>query len=293
MSKNIGSLIFSFFLSLALLFLSALIILQLKVFDKDSLLSLLNRDYYKAALDNIEKQAYYYTLPTGIDPSVLDEVFTDDELRYNVSHSLTEALAGREFEPVVEQAEQALTDNTHHFLQESGVQLPDDEDAVVSAYVGDIMDIYKQYAVMPGLEYVIQGRTLAGKYIGPGIVVSALAALVLFILIWKMHRYPHHALRYAAYSAGATGIMCGAAAAELLYSGAYRGINLTPEYFYRFVVSLIEQVLKACLFAGVCWLAVMIITICLVFMLRSNAAHAGGKLPLRRRIRRNRHRRGK
>ena len=289
--RNLVSLIFSFFLSLVLVGISLLTIVQLGVLRESSILSVLDKEYYKACLKTIEDEAYYYTLPTGIDGSVLTDVFTHDELKYDVDMSLREAFAGKEYEPDTTLQAARLRENTHRYLQESNAQLTDDADEIVDAYVDEIMEIYRTYAVMPGLEYLIKAKEAAGNYLLIGIAVLTVFALLLIIAIIKLHEYKHRSFRYLAYAFGGAALMCSAAPGLVYFTDKYKGLNLAPEYFYRFVLSIVEQLLKTCLFAGVIWLIAMVLTIVMVVMMRRGAMSPGGSRPLHRQIRRNRRRR--
>lgn len=279
-SRQVVSLIFGFFLSLALLAEVLLLVVHVGIFSQASFLSALDDAYYEYALSYINDQATYYTLPTGIGTEVLDGVFGEGELRRDVEGYVNGAFIGVNYDPDLSKIEGKLHDNVIAFFGESGVEVTAETEDIASSYAGEIVDIYRSVAKMPGLDAIASVRSRLVQYTLIGAVVIAVLLVVLVVALVRMHHYAHRALRYVAYALGGAAIMAFAVPFAIWRSGAYLGIGLTPQYFYHFGVSLIEHVLRLCMIGGGVLLVMMLAMIVVVGVLRRKVIerHKGGRM---------------
>ena len=230
-------------------------------------------------LTYVDDQAYHYTIPTGIDPEVVRDVFTIEDLQYDVDQSVLATLRGTEYEVDATQSAEMLTQRVNDFFTDNGVKLSAETDEIVSAYVAEIMDIYRDVIKVPGLDALSSARTRYMKYTLVGSVASTLIAVVLVTTIIKLHHFVHRGLRYVAYGTGGAALMCFVAPFVVFQSGAYKGLNLTPQYFYHLGKSLVAHVLKLCMACGLVDLAVTVLLVVCISALRGRTRHrhSGGR----------------
>lgn len=275
-TRNWVSLVFSFFLALALVAEAALLIVHVGVFSEGGFLSVLDETYYQLVRTYVDDQCYYYTIPTGIKPEVARDLFTVEDVQYDVRQHILGTFAGSEYEPDMSAAEELLTERVNSFFTESGVKLSAETDEICSTYVSEIMDIYRDVVKMPGLGTIANIRNSYMKYSLLGSVVVGLAIIILTVTIQRLHHFPHRGMRYLAYATGGAALMCFVVPSYMYLSGVYLGLNFTPQYFYHFGTSLVAHVLKLCMFAGLGLLVVTVVLILVIASLRGRSASHGG-----------------
>lgn len=272
-SRNAVSLVFGFFLSLVLLLLTLLCVMRVGVVSQAGFLSVLDNDYYQFTLDYIEDQARYYTLPTGIDPSVVEDVFTREEVEADVNGMLAGKFSGSGYNPKTDNISERLSNNVYRVFAADGIQIAEGSsaDEITSAYVDEIMGIYKNAVTMPGIDAIVRVRDEFTQWFVVGLVVLVAVAAVLMASIVRLHHYRHRALRYMAYSFGGAALMASVLPCILLVSGFYKGLSVSPQYFYHFAVSLVSRSLVLCMAGGGVLFALMLVIILVSSKMRSTA----------------------
>ena len=272
-SRNVVSLVFGFFLSLVLLLLTLLCVLRVGVVSQAGFLSVLDNDYYQYTLDYIEDQARYYTLPTGIDPSVVEGVFTREDVEADVDGILAGKFSGSGYNPKTDGLRERLSNNVYRVFAADGVQIAEGSsaDEIVTSYVDEIIDIYNTAVEMPGIDAIVRVRDEFTQWFIVGLVALVAFAAVLMASIVRLHHYKHRALRYMAYSFGGAALMAFVLPCILLISGFYKGLSVSPQYFYHFVVSLISRTLVLCMIGGGVLFALMLLIIIISTKMRAEA----------------------
>ena len=279
-TRDAVSLVFSFFLSLALLSELLCVIAYASVFSKKGFISVFDGEYYQYVLDEITKQATYFTAPTGIDASVLNDVFKLEEVRKDVGRCVSEAYDGNAYEPHSKQAEERLARNVTASLSGSRVEPGENQEKIVDAYVEDIMEIYRSNIKLPGLDALARVRNKSIQYLIITMGVIASFGVVLAVSILKSHHYVHRGMRYTAYAFGGAALMSILAPAAMRISGFYKGIGLTPRYFYHFGVSFVERVLFLCMIGGIAFLILTLVLIVIINNKRKAIMSKNSRVPL-------------
>ena len=262
------SLIFSFFLSLSLLAITALLVVRLGVLSESRFLSTLDDAYYQYTLNYVNEQTGYYTLPTGLAQSVLDDVFTVDEVRADVDDNVISAFRHVDSAIDTTDQEERLSANVAQFFSDNGVEASGETEEITATYVDEIMEIYRSAVRLPGLDAIVKVRDVFMRYFLVGTIALAALSVVLVVMLVRMHHFAHRGLRYVAYATGGATLMSFVAPFMLYHSGFYRGLKLTPQFFYHFGVSFIEHALKTCLLGALVLLVVTIVLIVVINALR-------------------------
>ena len=272
-SRDVVSIIFAFFLSLILLCISLLTSLRIGVMTTAGFNAILDDKYYDYALEYVQTQANYYTMPTGIDPAVLNNVFNRDELKESIQGTIAGAFDGTGYAINTNAMRGRLETNVRNAFANDGVSATEGGAAeeIVTSYVNEIDELYKSVVKMPGLDVMAQIRNLFLRYFLIGIIVLCVLAVIFLILIMRLHHHPHRALRYVAYAAGGAALMQFVVPCAVYASGFYKGLSLNPQYFYHFGVSLVSRVLLSCMIGAVVPVLLMVVLIVVIGRLRKRS----------------------
>ena len=149
------SILFSFLLSILLVLLSVLVILRISLSEASLQKLAADKTYHGIILGDIQNNAHDYTLPTGIDPSILEGVFEASEVSRDVKIAISNAFAGiKDSEPDTSELKNRIITRATAFYAQSDEQLAEvDMEAVVKAYANDISEIYTNGLKIIGIEY--------------------------------------------------------------------------------------------------------------------------------------------
>lgn len=276
-ARDSVSLVFSFFLSIALTSIMVLTVLRVGIFTKYGFRSFYDGKYYEYVLNYIEDQTSYYTLPTGIDPKVLDGVFVEGEIEENISNYINSLFEKYAFEPDVSAARDRLEASVRRAFNSDGIDVTEESEAeqVASAYVDEIMVFYASMLKPTGLDSAETLRSLFCKYFPYVMISLAVLAIALLILLKRLHHFQHRTIRYVAYSMGGAALLGFVVPAIVYVSGFYKGLNIAPQYFYHFGVTVIEHVLTLCMMGSAVLGVIMVVLVFVVARMRKAVLRKG------------------
>ncbi|MBQ8975397.1 MAG: hypothetical protein IJ072_06725 [Oscillospiraceae bacterium] len=255
-------------LSLVLLAGTALVVVQMGCFSQSNYFKILDDSYYDSVLSELENHAVDYTLPTGIDSSVVDDVFLYHEVQRDVDGYITGAFNRFEYTPDMSGIETRLSENVTAFFNSNGVTVDEQTSEIIEKYIEEIKEVYVSEVKMPMIDLLMRARSTFTKVFTVAMVAVCVLALILGVLCVKLHRWAHRGLRYIAYAFGGTSVMSFAAPFALYISRFYERIQLAPDYFYRFGVAFIKNILSLCMFAALVWLLFTLIMIFIIAIMR-------------------------
>lgn len=232
------------------------------LFNKSFLLeSVNNASYYNAVMDYSLEHAESLAIPMGLQPEVFDNVFNLDET-YAEGNALMQAnLDGKEYTPDTSKIFKRLVSNINLYLNQQNIKATTEQQNNITTFASEIADEYAHNLSIPYIKYYANVRTMFSKLIYVGIpVLLALSAFAVFLLI-KLHSRLHTALRYITYSTLAASLMTAILPIFLLINGSYKRLNISPEYFYNFVVNYITQSLITFIYVS---LALLIISVVMI-----------------------------
>ena len=276
--RDAVSYIFAFFLSLALLGAMVLVTLRVGLMTPGGLASALDQRYYELVLDYAKSEARHYTLPTGINPSVLDDVFTYDEVERDAKGIIVGEIDGSGYKPNTKALRERVVKNVSASFATDGVAVGEGStaDEIIKGYADDIVNKYVESIKLPGLDAIVQVRSLYLQYFPVALVCVLAFAVVMCLIIFRLHSYPHRSLRFVAYAFGGAALMGFVLPCVGLMSGFFTSLVVRPEYFHHFCVMLIEHVLKLCMMGAGVLLIPMLAIVFIVGRLRQSAIHRHG-----------------
>ena len=269
-ARNAVSIIFSFILMLMLTLLGLLVIVR--VAATSGFISRSCDPIYAAYVKAyVEDAAIDYTLPTSIDISVAEDLFTEDKIHQDSLKAVRAAFNRTEFSPDIKKFKEELSERVNNYFESSGTAAGGQTVEITNAYVDEIMDIYVDVFDIPGLSAIAEMIHQYGWYLWIAIVVVAAFSVVLIILCVKLHHWPHRGLRYVAYSTGSAFLVTLAAPLTAYISSFYTRIQITPQYVYYLLTTYVQHVLEACFIAAGFWLAVTVVLMAVIGHRRKQA----------------------
>jgi hypothetical protein len=245
-ARVIVSYVLSFVLSLVILCGAALVAVEIGFFNQNIFISLVGRDYYGAVHEELVKSIRAYTIPTGIDVAVVEDVFSIEDVMSDLNGCMYSMFEGSEYTPDLTRMDDKLKSNMKASFE--GLEL-ENQDAVMDAFVEDVNSIYVAGIKMPVLKYIVSAKTVYNRYLAPALILLlGVASVISTVLVMLYHRR-YKGLRYVAYSFLAAAVMCFCVPFAILVSGVYKNLLFTPTHFYNLMISYIRNGIVA--FIGV------------------------------------------
>lgn len=287
------SYLFSFLLALSLLVLSVVCIAGYTLSEKYAK-SCLSDSYFSGIKVNVEEAARDYTIPTGLDTSVVDNVFEIAKIRQDIETYIDNTFKIRKSTLDTSAEEARLRENVLEFLAEEGVSTkvvnPEESEVELDAesveafnnsveetkravdeYVSEIISIYQKRIKLAGLDYLVKIGNDYHKYFPLLLIISILVAIISCFLCLKVHHLPHRGLRYLVYGFSGGFMMVFLAPFIAFLNGFYNRLGITPDYFKVYMVTYIKGVLAQFMIVSQIWLLIAIILGVVVLLLRKKA----------------------
>ncbi len=265
-TRNMLSYIFSFILAVTLTVI-AVVITAGHFLSANYLKKMINSDYVSDLMKEVKNEAVDYTLPTGIDTSVLDDVFTEDRIMEDVKTYIGNSFTSNKYEITTEELAKKLTENTMAYIKSQNIS-GEGVDAAVGDYVTAICNIYKKRIKLIGMDYIARVGNMFKRYFAIVLIALVVFAAANIFLCIKLHTHIHRGLRYVAYAFGAAGIMTFAAPMGAIINGFYKRLRITPLYFNHLISEYIGNAMKFMILLSIIWFIIMIADIIYISTLR-------------------------
>ena len=260
--------LFAFLIAVLLTAASLLMVLQFGIFSEKNVLAQLNDEYYQYVKESIEEDALDFTLPTGVQPSILEGVFELSRIREDAEGFITASYNGITYEADTAELEQELVKRVSGLFTGSDMEITEETRNQISEYAADVAEIYKKGIELPFMSYITMAKSYFQLIFWIGMAVCLVLSVILMILCVNLYHWPHRGLRSIAHAFGGAAVMCFAAPFALYISGFYKGVHISLQSFYHFVVTQVTNLLHLCFIAAGVWLALMFITILVVAAMR-------------------------
>lgn len=248
-NKNLGqkvvSVIVAFLLSIILTLLCYIFCVYFGMFNVRAVTNAINTSgYCQNIVEYSEKSSAEAAIPMGLPESVFVDIFDVTETRTEAHNYITASVEGHDYQPDTSAAKERLINSIHAYVQESGAELTDETKANADKFADEIMTAYAKNIKIPFFNYfvMVKNAVMGLIYIAiPVLLILSVAAIVILI---RMHKWLHRALRYISYSTIAVSLMTFILPAYLMADGIYKRISISPEYVYNFLVKYIDNSLS-------------------------------------------------
>ena len=302
--RTILSCVFSFMVALSLFFLSTVCIVRI-VLSESFLKSCITDSYYTGVKEDVETDAWDYTIPTGIDPSVTEGLFNEAMIRLDLENYISSTFKIRQYTINTSSQEEVLREKVMAFLEAEGTptetvnpadsEVELDEESVnayneavetmksaVDDYVNDIMDIYRKRIKITALDYIVKYGNEYSNYFPLLLIISVLFGVLNGFFCMKVHRLPHRGLRYLVYAFSGGFLMTFLAPFIVYLNGFFNRLSITPVYFKEFIVAYVKGTLALFMVISQAWLLIAIILGIIVAVLRKKSLRNHSKSSGRR-----------
>ena len=266
--RKILSFVLAFLLSLSLLGITVLGSVKNGLFSTRTILKLMDEEYCAAVRQKTEEALSDYTIPTGIDTWVVDDVVTVSDVTTDVKGYIYAAFSGSEYTPNTTLMDERIKENVVKFFDENSAELDHDTDEIIDKFIAELDAVYTRSIQLRIISAVVRANKVFSKFYMPALIALLILSVILGAVCVKLHHYPHRGMRYVAYAAGAAALMSAIFPTILLVSGRYKHLRFEPEHFYKLAINYIRGFLMQFIWAAAIWLFVMALLIVIVYLLR-------------------------
>lgn len=267
--RKIISYILSFLLTVCLTLMTLLIIIKFGALNEKSLYNNMSSyGYYDHVYSDFMEKVKSVTMPTGFPESIYDEIVSKTDIYNDVNGSLKEQFGGEKYETNAKNIRQKLSNNIDSYFVETSYTATDEEKAAIEAYIDTVADNYDKYIKLPLGSYIIKAKNLFEKVFFVAFAVLIVMVIIIIFLLVRIHKWKHKALRYMSFASLATMLMVSAYPLYLYAGKVYYRLGLSPESFYKFTITYIDNLLLLFIYFGLFWLAVGILLAGLVVYLK-------------------------
>jgi hypothetical protein len=221
------------------------------VFNDSVILDRLHKSNYyqsihKIITDNVES----IILPTGLEVSVLEDVITMDAVYIGSKNTIEGALKGNIVVSDTKAIENKLAENIKAYATEKGIVYGEEQEEGMASLCKAVAAEYSRMLDFPFIQYYTKYKAIYHKIFMVGVPSLLLMAAVIIGVLLGIQRFKHKGLRFVAYGLLASIIMITVLPMILLISGAYQKLNVSPRYFYDFMVSYLKWDITVFLYIG-------------------------------------------
>ncbi len=258
------SLILSFLLMIFIFLFVVSMILKMGTFNQNTITKCMTKcDYYNYLADYINDEISSYTIPTGLPEEVLEDAVRSSDTKHDADNYIENIYNGKTFEADTKHLTDTINSNIQTYIDENKIELSDEQQEYVNEYIESVKDIYIKAVQVPFAEYFAKFYNLINKYFIPVIIVLLILISITALTIIKGQKWIHRAFRNMAYGTCGSALMLIMLPLYMLVTRFYERIDLSPEYFYRFMVQYASDFLLHFIYGGI---SCLILTIILIIM---------------------------
>lgn len=274
MSKTILSGVVAFILAIVLTLLTSLIAVYFGFFNTNNIIVSFNKvDYYNQVMKHFNENAWDITIPMGLPQDVLADIVNVNKLSRDVKGGLTAGLDKTDYTVDTVDLEVNLDANVRAYFEKEGTQLDENQNKVLKEYTSTIASEYLNCVQIPLIKYFGYAKELYGKVILAGVSICVILAVAAITLLIKIRRWKHRGIRFITYAVLGTALMTSVVPAGILLSGVYEKVQLSPAYFYEFVMSYVKGGLMVFLYFAIIWSIMAILLMFITGKLRKKLLH--------------------
>lgn len=237
-------LIFAFFLSFFLFFLSVLLIFGNTVGNPDYMRNQLGKShYYEHAIEEVEEQFTSYASASGFDQQFFKTVIDVNDVQLDVNQSLS-VLYGESLDPVDKSRfENRLYNKLTENVKNRGLSLSADTQKSLRLLAQTCTETYVQYISIP---YASELSPFINKMKKPTLVLEFVLLLLIALLaaaIYRANHWRHRALRAYLYAGYGAALMLFVFPAAVLISGIINRLAFISKSLYLFAVCYLNGII--------------------------------------------------
>ncbi|MDR1028192.1 MAG: hypothetical protein LBL63_02100, partial [Clostridiales Family XIII bacterium] len=242
-ARRLVSMIFSFFLTLAFIALTAVLVLQLTLFRPSFMLEQVDESTYAAEItSDVENTLVSYGMSGGFDEAFFENLLTEDEIRADLFLEV-ERLYDPDLPGVdIEDFRAGLYEKMCVYVTEHGETVsPEMEEAL--RYLTDICtEAYGKGVAIPFSAQLSPILVKLQKFVLPAIIALILFIIVIAAFLIGIQRFKYRAWMYVIYALTASGVFFIVLASVALNTDRFERIGISGQGLYELVVAYMTNI---------------------------------------------------
>lgn len=249
--QKVISSIFAFLLSL--LFVACIILLGLYfgVFNDRIIISKVSEsNFYNEVHQELKDKAETILRKSRLPNSVLEEVITLERVYIGGKYYIEDTLSGTEAVINTDRLRENLAQNIDEYLIEEEITPTAELDTGVSEIISEIEQEYKRGIQFKFIKYITEYKAYYRELLSIGVPILVVLIGMLSYLLIRMQKYKHRGIRYITYAMMSSTGMTILTATFLLLTKSYNKMEVSPEYYDRFLTNYLRWDIQVFLYLG-------------------------------------------
>jgi hypothetical protein len=250
-ARRAVSMIFAFFLTLAFIALTAIMVLQLTVFRPSFLLEQMDESGYAEGIRlDLENALVSYGMSSGFDEAFFQDLLSEDEIRADIFLE-----AERIYDPSlngvdVESFRERLYERMCAYAVEHGAEISPEIDEAIR-YLTDICtEAYSDGIEIPLVTYLSPLLVKASKLVLPAIIALIIFIIVIAVFLIRIQRLKYRSWMYFIYALSASGIFFIALSLLALSTDRFERLGISGQGMYQLVLTYVTNIFDPMLWIG-------------------------------------------
>lgn len=241
--KSVSS-ILSFMLSLLVFLAIAVGTLAMTVFNTDNIIkNMENVNFFEQASASIEDNFKTMAIPTGIPPTVFENIVSRDEIRQVFLSQMESITNSQTYAFDSNGLKQELQSSLETYAEIQSLEITDEIQSNLDAFLGQCISYFESQCRVPLANTLSSAFNLFTTYCPLILGACGAFALLILWLLYAMNGF-RRATPFVVYGLHGGALMVFLPSIIVLISKFYERIHLAPEYVYKFSVAMVNSVLN-------------------------------------------------
>jgi len=252
--KNVLTILIAFVLFLCLAVVSMAIssyvmLVENSIVTNDSYIS----SYTSSAKGELQRKLNDMTLPANIPPSVINNIFSSDDLRKDITNYIEKGMEGENYSFETTYIKINMDKNLAKYLKDNSLQINDEQRENYTNFKNDVCRMYEDTLKISYVEYYSNHKSDIKTTFWTVVVVGFVLAIVAMFSILKIQTWAHRFVKCVIFVTIALTLFFAIVPSIVLLKDTYSDIMIEPEYFYETITASIRLVLKSYVYLGLIW----------------------------------------
>jgi hypothetical protein len=185
-----------------------------------------------------------------MDTSVLEGVITMDRVYIGAKNRIEAAIKGKSITQDTKELQDTLHENIIRYAQEHNLEVGLEQEKDIAMLSESVVKEFEKMMDFPFVTYYAKYKRMYQQIFWIAIVTLVSLSGAMSAILLSMYRFKHQGLRYVAYSMMSAVLMVIIVPFILLITRTYSKLNISPKYFYNFLVSYLKWDIEVFLYLG-------------------------------------------
>lgn len=258
--RGMVSIVCSFLLAMFLTVLLAAIAMQFGFFNKGMTLNKINEsDYYTNVYEELIENLDTIVDSKGIPRSVLTSIFTEKRVYINGKQFIENSLNNEDTVVSVDKIDEELNTALLEYYKAKNITVTDEIKSDMDATISSINSEYTRMVRFQFVDYIRKYKTVCYSVMQWLIPLLLMLSILLMVVLWKLHRYPHRGIRYIGIALVSAGLINLILPLFAIFKKWYTGFDITPVYYAEFLSDYFKWSLYSFVYTGIISIVISIV----------------------------------